>query len=88
MYIHVGGIGNSYILTASCQASSAGQLSFLPATLPLPPINVPLSVQLCGAGTEQIGAFCKVCDLNYYSFDGKKCLPCPYGVCFLRDILV
>jgi hypothetical protein len=79
MLFDVGGIGHSYILTVQCQASSAGQLSFLPAAQALPSLSLPLTVQLCGTGTEQIGAFCKVCDLNYYSFDGKQCLSCPYG---------
>ena len=27
----------------------------------------------------QIGEFCRECSLNYYSFDGKNCLACPYG---------
>ena len=27
----------------------------------------------------QIGEYCRECSLNYYSFDGKTCLACPYG---------
>lgn len=75
-----GGIGKSYTLSIDCEPSTAGQLSFLPTAQPLPILSLPLTVQLCGTGTEQVGSFCRQCDLNYYSLDGKNCNACPYGV--------
>ncbi len=49
-----GGIGNSYTLSVTCAPSMAGQLSFLPASYNLQPLVLPLSVSLCGQGTEQV----------------------------------
>ena len=49
-----GGIGNSYTLSVTCAPSTAGQLSFLPASYNLQPLALPLSVSLCGQGTEQV----------------------------------
>ena len=49
-----GGIGNSYTLSVTCAPSTAGQLSFLPASYNLQPLVLPLSVSLCGQGTEQV----------------------------------
>ena len=49
-----GGIGNSYSLSVTCTPSTAGQLSFLPVSNNLPTLSLPLSVSLCGQGTEQV----------------------------------
>lgn len=49
-----GGIGNSYSLSVTCTPSTAGQLSYLPASNNLPTLSLPLSVSLCGQGTEQV----------------------------------
>ena len=51
----------------------------MPTNLPLPVLPMPVEVAVCGPGTEQIGSFCRQCDLNTYDFDGLNCLPCPYG---------
>ena len=52
--LFLGGIGNSYTLSVTCAPSTAGQLSFLPASYNLQPLALPLSVSLCGQGTEQV----------------------------------
>ena len=57
-----------------------GELSYMPATLPLPVLPMPVMVAVCGQGTEQVGSFCRQCQLNTYDFDGLACLPCPYGM--------
>lgn len=78
-HCQTGGIGNSYVLSTTCAPSTAGQLSYMPSTVSLPVLALPVTVALCGPGTEQIGAFCKQCALGSYDFDGKTCLSCPYG---------
>ena len=80
MILHgAGGIGNSFTLNATCAPSTLGELSYMPSSLPLPVLPMPVSVAVCGPGTEQLGSFCRQCDLNTYDFDGLNCLPCPYG---------
>ena len=79
MALRTGGIGNSYVLTATCALSTAGQLPYLPDSYNLSTLGMPIAVQKCGQGTEQQGSSCKECALNTYDFDGLTCLACPYG---------